>query len=54
MTEAVKMVTITKAEHEHLLERNEFLNCLQAVGVDNWDGYSEAWAMMEKQEEGED
>lgn len=46
------MVTITKAEHELLLERNEFLNCLEACGVDNWDGYGKAHSMME--EEGEE
>ena len=38
-------------EIERLQESNEFLNCLEACGVDNWDGYSDAVEMME--EEGE-
>lgn len=38
-------VTITKAEYKRLLDRVEFLECLKATGVDNWDGYSEAYEM---------
>lgn len=29
-----------------LVRDSEFLNCLQAAGVDNWDGYAEAVEMM--------
>ena len=39
-------ITITKKEHERLKERDEFLLCLETVGVDNRDGYGEAWQMM--------
>ncbi len=33
------MVSITKEMYEHLLDRDSFLTCLEAAGVDNWDGY---------------
>jgi chemosensory pili system protein ChpA (sensor histidine kinase/response regulator) len=38
----VEMVTIPKAEYERLLERDEWLSCLEAAGVDNWQGIDEA------------
>ena len=36
-------VTLTKVEHDALLNEQKFLTCLQIVGVDNWIGYSDAW-----------
>jgi hypothetical protein len=44
-------VTISKSEYENLLEAQEFLNCLEACGVDNWSGHSEARRMMSEEEE---
>jgi len=41
------MVTISKDEHESLLDDREMLNCLEAAGVDNWSGYSDAMEMLE-------
>jgi hypothetical protein len=41
-----EMVEITKEAYEKLLENSEFLSCLQAAGVDNWDGYEYAQDMM--------
>ena len=35
-----------RAELEKVQEDSEFLECLKAAGVDNWDGYSEAQEMM--------
>lgn len=32
---------------EKVEESERFLNCLEASGVDNWDGYGYAWAMMD-------
>jgi DNA-directed RNA polymerase alpha subunit len=32
---------------EKLEQRVEFLNCLEACGVDNWVGYEDAQDMME-------
>jgi hypothetical protein len=46
----VEMVSITKAEYVSLLEDSNFLSCLQACGVDNWQGYDDA-RMMEQEEE---
>jgi hypothetical protein len=33
-------VLIRKKEYEELLERSRKLSCLEATGVDNWEGYS--------------
>ena len=33
-----EMVTITKDEYERLLKAEDWLGCLAAAGVDNWEG----------------
>ena len=33
------MITIKKAEYDRLIERDAWLNYLEAAGVDNWEGY---------------
>jgi hypothetical protein len=38
----VEMVTIPREEYESLLTRSRWLECLEAAGVDNWDGIDEA------------
>lgn len=38
--QAVEMVTITKDEYDYLVSRDNFLSCLEAAGVDSWDGYN--------------
>jgi len=45
-----KTVTISKGEYEGLLESQHFLNCLEAMGVDNWGGYGDACEMSEREE----
>ena len=40
-----ELFLITKVE-----EDSEFLSCLEAAGVDNWEGYSYAQEMMEEDE----
>ena len=35
-------VTISSKEYLRLLERHEWLSCLEAAGVDNWQGMDEA------------
>lgn len=35
-------VTITQQEYDRLYQVDIFMNCLQAAGVDNWDGYEDA------------
>ena len=44
-------VTISKSEYKRLLNAEEFLSCLQATGVDNWNGYDDAKQMMSEEEE---
>lgn len=41
-------ITITLAEYERLTYDSEKLDCLEACGVDNWAGYSDAMDMMEE------
>ncbi|AEZ50844.1 hypothetical protein DC1_00026 [Burkholderia phage DC1] len=38
----VEMVTITRDEYDSLLTRSRWLECLEAAGVDNWEGIDEA------------
>lgn len=42
-----------RAELEKVQEESEFLNCLKACGVDNWDGYYDAHQMMWPEDEDE-
>lgn len=43
MTNEPKMVTITEDEYNSLLEDSRWLACLDAAGVDNWQGIDEAF-----------
>lgn len=38
-------ITIELDEYEQLLYDSRFLNNLKAMGVDNWEGYSDAYNM---------
>jgi hypothetical protein len=42
MSAAKEMVTITKAEYDRLVKDSDWLACLDAAGVDNWQGIEEA------------
>lgn len=44
--DAEDTVTITRAEYNQLLLAQDLLNALQAAGVDNWSGYSDAMEML--------
>jgi hypothetical protein len=46
-----EMVTISKAEYESLLDDRNKLECLDAMGVDNWQGYDDAMQMYREEEE---
>lgn len=35
-------VTITKKEYDKLKKDSQWLECLRATGVDNWEGFSYA------------
>ena len=47
-------VVISKKEYEDLKKSEEFLYALEAAGVDNWEGYSQAWRFYEGEEDPED
>lgn len=47
----METVTIPKSEYARLIKDSDFLDCLLACGVDNWQGYDDAVEMYE--EEGE-
>jgi hypothetical protein len=36
-------VTVSKKKYERLVKDQQWLRCLQAAGVDNWDGYGFAF-----------
>lgn len=44
-----ELITITVAHYKRLLEDSEFLGCLEACGVDNWDGYGYAQEMIDEE-----
>ena len=48
------MVSISKDELEKLREDSAMLAALEAAGVDNWEGYSEACRAVSADEEDED
>jgi len=47
------MIEITQEEYNSLKEDSMFLECLNALGVDNWEGYDIA-CRMERGEFSED
>jgi len=44
-------VTISKNEYERLLKDSNWLGCLEAAGVDNWQGLDEAREILQGDEE---
>lgn len=45
-----KTITITVRRYKDLLRAEALLAYLRAVGVDNWEGYSEAIRMLEEED----
>lgn len=45
-----EQITISKKEYDRLLADSNFLSALETVGVDNWEGYSEARKMLREEE----
>jgi hypothetical protein len=39
-------VTIKRTEYARLQERDQWLECLEAAGVDNWDGFEYAQELL--------
>lgn len=46
------MITITQEEYNRLQDSEWKLECLEAMGVDNWPGYDDAMEMY--REEGDE
>ena len=46
--EAIQVVAILREKVDELFEDVQFLNALEAAGVDNWDGYAIAQEMMQE------
>lgn len=44
-------VVLSQEEYNKMKARLDFLDCLEAVGVDNWDGYYDAVKMIGDSEE---
>lgn len=47
---SVGMVTISQAEYDRLCKDSEWLGCLEAAGVDNWEGFDEARRIRDENE----
>lgn len=43
VTEAMSTVEITRKVYDQLVKDSEWLSCLEAAGVDNWEGIDEAF-----------
>ncbi len=41
-------ILVDKEEYEKLLEDSEWLRCLEAAGVDNWEGYDYAQELIDE------
>jgi hypothetical protein len=48
--EGAEVITIPLKRYNYLVERDEFLQCLDAAGVDNWSGWDDACEMYESEE----
>lgn len=44
------LIAIPKSMYKELQEKSDFLDCLMASGVDNWDGYADAQEMMDQED----
>jgi len=44
-------VTISRKEYDQLQKDAGMLNALEACGVDNWEGYSDAHKYLREQQE---
>ena len=43
----LETITISMNEYKSLVHDSEFLDCLSACGVDDWEGYEHAQEMMD-------
>ena len=54
MSNKNETVVIPAVEYKQLLADSKWLGCLEAAGVDNWDGADMAREMMADEEEDEE
>ena len=47
-------VTISKSEYERLVKDSRWLACLDAAGVDNWEGIDTAFDIRKEWDEEDD
>ena len=47
-------VSISLEEYIRLVEDQQFLNCLEQAGVDNWEGYEHAISLWREYKDEED
>jgi len=50
-SKGLETITISKEEYDQLVKDSNFLNALESVGVDNWEGYGEAFSFLENSDE---
>lgn len=48
IAKSMETVELTKEAYDELVADQEFLNCLRACGVDNWEGYDLAAEMFQE------
>jgi hypothetical protein len=48
-----KTVTISEEEYKQLKKDSLFLECLQGVGVDNWEGWDDSMELFREAMKGE-
>lgn len=44
-------VTLTKEEYAEIMSQLDWLDALEAAGVDNWDGYDDAVDILNSEED---
>lgn len=47
-------ITIPKAQYDQLIQDQQWLQCLAAAGVDNWEGYDHAVELLNANIESEE
>ncbi len=45
---AEETITIKKSEYDRLMKDSEWLGCLEAAGVDSWQGLDEARDILQE------
>lgn len=46
---SIETITIKKTGYDRLVEDSKWLRCLEAAGVDAWDGIDEARDLLQKE-----